>query len=164
MSDPALAPLRLGAGNRHEQVCDTEHRQARPANSMIFINGSSENCRIQRALLWNRCSTGSLFLFPCFQSAIGRRVLDALTSPVEGPLGVPVRRRFPKYKHTVLRVFSIWIIQQSSRNLGKQEPRSKDGWQVSTYSTLGELKNICGLDLGVSAPSTIAPLRRRWKQ
>ena len=114
MSDPALALLRPGAGNRHEQGCDTEHSprnrcylasslrcagnrheqgcdtehsQGRPA-AMIFINGSSENCRIQRALLWNRCLAGSLFLFPCLLVS-GPQLRDPSSMRWHFPFQVP---------------------------------------------------------------------------
>jgi hypothetical protein len=105
MSDPALAPLRLGAGNRHAQECDTEHSQGRPA-IMIFINGSSENCRIQRALLLNRCLAGSLFLFPCFLVS-GPQLPDASSMRWRSPLNVPWVFQFEEgsqnYKPIVLR-------------------------------------------------------------
>lgn len=110
--------------------------------SMIFINGSSENCRIQRALLWNRCFAGSLFLLPCFRSAIARRLLDALAFAVQGLLSVSVRRRFPKIQPPCPEgSFEDGSFARALEISESRHPEIKDGWQVSTYSTPGSLQN-----------------------
>src|SRR5713226_6005206 len=84
-TSPAVIPCVSvwGTGTTRDAIPRTT--TSKPANSKIFINGSGESCRIQRALLWERCLTGSLFLLQFFEPAVIRRVLDALPFPVMVP-------------------------------------------------------------------------------
>src|SRR5713226_7021962 len=84
-TSPALIPCVSvwGIGMSRDAIPSTT--KTRPANSTIFINGSGESCRIQRALLWERCLTGSLFWPHFVESAVIRRVLEALPFPAMVP-------------------------------------------------------------------------------